>query len=171
MSRATVRAALKEFLAPPTVDGLNTVFGTPPKTLMDHTYTEGQPPGTASGAVGALFIEGQEDTPSATDGAGGFRMTTYQAQVQVFHMSIEPDADDAMAHFDHVIDGLVDRLRADPSLGTGTGGPIGSGQILSGAYEHLSVQFGEPEEAGETGGAIATWAVVRFPVAEMNRAT
>jgi hypothetical protein len=43
--------------------------------------------------------------------------------------------------------------------------------LISGAYEGLEVEYGEPELGTEDGGWVDTWAVVRFPVLEWNQVT
>lgn len=165
MSRATVREALHTYLSNPLVNGFGAIARTQPKDLRDLSYTSGAP-GVVSGAIGVIFFENQAETPQAPDGAGGMRLTTYTVAVQVFHQSYEADAESAMDHFDGCVDALCTRLRSDPSLGQPHNGPI-----ISGAYESLSVEFGEPQLDAPDGGGISTWAVVRFPVLEWNQAT
>lgn len=163
MSRQVVRAAVAAFLQPPNVAGLNHVWTSKPKDLGAVSYTQGQPPGTANGALGMVSITGQEERPITLDGAGGGRLVTYQVQVEIFHRSIEPTAEAAMGHFDSVVDGLCSRLRSDPSLAAA------NPAIISSAHESLAVEFGEPELATPDGGAVDTWAAVRFPVLSYER--
>lgn len=173
MSRASIRAAVTAYLQPsngvPVVTGLYTVLPTQPKTL-DSVYFDGGQPGIASGAVGVVFFERQHEQAQTMDGNGGGRLTNYGLAFQVFHRSVEDDASVAMSHFDSVIDALCTRLRSDPSLGLGVATAQAQG-LISSAYESLSVEFGEPEAASIGGGAVDTWAVVRFDVLEWNQPT
>lgn len=169
MSRASVRSAVSTYLAPPAVAGLNVVLPTQPKDLGGIEFTSGVA-GEDSGAIATLFIQHQEEGPGAMDGAGGGRLTTYQVAVQVFHRSVEPKAEAAMDHFDGVVDALCNRLRSDPRLGL-TQAQADAVHLISGAYEALTVEFGEPQLGNEDGGWVDTWAVVRFPVLEWNQVT
>lgn len=170
MSRAQVRSVVTAYLQPPAVSGLNVVLRSQPKDLGGLSYFEGAAPGVSSGAIGVVTIESQAEQPVALDGAGGGRLTEYQVGVQVFHISDEPDARDAMDAFDGVVDALIAHLRSDPRLGL-TQAQADAQGLLSGAYQQLQVEFGEPELADADGGAVRTWCVVRFPVQEWNQAT
>ena len=158
MSRATVRAAIQSFLAPPAVAGLNVIWPTKPKDLGSKSFAEGQPAGTKSGAMAAIMCEHQHEKFEGFDGGGGVRLITYLVRLEIFHRSTERKAEDAMAHFDSVVDGVCDRLRRNPSLG--------GAAILSSAVEQLSVEYGDPELTSPDGGGVDTWAAIRFAVQE-----
>lgn len=169
MSRATIRAAVVAWLKDPThaITGLNTVLGTPPRDLAQAgiNFTSGAP-GVVSGAIVITFLRGQTETPQAIDGAGGGRLTTHTAELQVIHKSAEPDPTDAMADFDRIIDALLNLLRTDPQMGQAHTGPI-----ISMAYEGLTVDYGDPEQSAEDSGTLVTWAKITFPVLEWNQVT
>lgn len=170
MSRAIVRAVLTAFLQPPAVAGLNVMLSAQPRDLSDHSYTEGAGPGVSSGAIGVAVIENMHEAVQTMDGRGGGRETTYTAAVQVFHASVEPKAEDAMAAFDAVVDAICQRLRTDPMLGQTLAAANAAGWI-SGAHQSLSVEYGEPTQGQADSGEILTWAVIRFPVIEWNQPT
>ena len=169
MSREGIRKQVATFLAPPVVAGLNAMLAAKPRDLGGVDFTSGKP-GETHGAIGVVAIEHQTEQAEAMDGAGGGRLTRYTVAVQLFHRSVEPKAELAMDQFDAVVDLALNRLRSDPSLGLGQPAASEAG-LISGAYEGLEVEYGEPELGTEDGGWIDTWAVVRFPVLEWNQVT
>lgn len=169
MSRASIRAAVTAYLQPPAVAGLNLVARSKPRDLSGAYFGSGAP-GESSGAIGVVTIRGQHEQPEAMDGAGGGRLTSYVVEVEIFHRSVQPTAEAAMDDFDALIDAATKKLRSDPSLGLGTTQAQQQG-LISGAYQSLEVEFGDPEMAEADGGWIDTWAVIRFTVLEWNQVT
>lgn len=170
MSRQSIRKQVAAFMVTaPHLAGLNRVLAAKPRDLSGVDFTSGAP-GETAGAIGVVSIEHQTEQAEALDGAGGGRLTRYTVALQLFHRSVEPKAEDAMDQFDGVVDLALNRLRSDPSLGLGQPGASAVG-LISGAYESLEVEYGEPELGTEDGGWIDTWAVVRFPVLEWNQVT
>jgi hypothetical protein len=149
------------------VTDLNTVMGFFPRDLAQAgiQFTSGAP-GVVSGAIAVVFIGYQTEEPKAFDGAGGGRQTTYIANIQIYHRSAEPDPNDAQTNFDAIMVSLLDLFRTDPQMGQAHDGPI-----INMAYEHLTVDYGEPEQAADDSGALLTWATISFPVLEWNQVT
>ena len=162
MSWETVRDAVTAFLAPPAVPGLNFVWAAPPRTTGGVTFTDGQPPGTASGAITTVNLTGLTDRRISIDGQGGFREIIYRVRLDLMHRSVELDEVAAAKHLDDVIEGILQMLRADPSLG-------GVTNILDSAHE-MSVARGDTEQ-GTTDGSLDTLVEVEFPVTEVRRVT
>jgi hypothetical protein len=169
VSRKSIRHLVATYLTQHPVTGLNNVLPAKPKDLGGMQFTSGAP-GETSGAVGVVTVEHQTEQAEAMDGAGGGRLTRYTVGLQLFHRSVEPKAEDAMDQFDDVVDATCNQLRSDPSLGLGQPAAMNAG-LVSGAYEGLEVEYGEPELGTEDGGWVDTWAVVRFPVLEWNQIT
>lgn len=169
MSRASVRAAVTAYMQPPAVSGLNVVLSTQPRDLGGIEWGSGAP-GQTDGAIGIVFVRSQDELPKVFDGAGGGRETVYVVEFRLFHRSVQPDAKDAMDAFDSLVDAVCTHLRSDPWLGLGQANATAQG-LISAAHEGLSVEHGDPELLTPDGGAIETWAVIRFPVHEWNQPT
>lgn len=159
MSRATVRAAILSFFAPPAVPGLNTLYSAHPKRISGPDFRAGQPAGTQSGAVGVVFLSGENEKRIAIGGEhSGKKRVFYQAEIQVFMHSIHSKSEDAMADFDAVIDGVKARLRSDRRLDDW---PV----IFEAGEGSLSGAYGEPRVLQD--GSTEIWGSVQFEVSEV----
>lgn len=159
MSRATVRQAVVSFFQPPAVGGLNKVYSSAPKRIAGPEFREGQPSGTFSGAVGVVHLSAENEQRIAIGGEhSGKKWVHYTVELQVFLHSIHTHAEDAMADFDSVIDGVKERLRSDRRLDDW---PI----IFEAGERELSGEYGEPRVLQD--GSTEIWGAVRFEVSEV----
>lgn len=159
MSRATIRAAVATFFAPPAVTGLNTIYTTFPKRVPGNQFRYGQPAGTKSGSVGIVHIINEREERIAIGGpTSGKKWVHYTVELQVYCHSIETHAEAAMDFFDTVIDGVKARLRSDRWLNDY---PV----IFEAGERELSGYYGEPKVLAD--GASEVWGAVRFEVSEV----
>ena len=161
MSRAQVRAQLYDFLSTATITDLNKVWTSFPKQM---NFQENATAGQLSRAQAVIFIESEFETRIALGGAtSGKKRIDYTVVVQVFHHSLEQNAELAMDSFDAVIDGIKDRLRSDHRFGN----PSGT-LVWQGAEPEIMVDYGSPATSNR--GATETWAGIRFQVTQMLNA-
>ena len=159
MSRATVRAAVAEFFAPPAVPGLNKVFTAMPKRVEGTWFRYGQPAGTLSGMVAVVHIESEDEERIAIGGEhGGKKWVHYTVALDLYSHSVHRHAEDAMNDFDAVVDGVKDRLRSDRRLNDW---PV----IFEAGERQLSGEYGEPVVNAD--GSTEIWGRVRFEVSEV----
>ena len=159
MSRATVRKAVSDFFQPPAVSGLNYVFTSYPKRITGEQFRYGQAAGTKSGAVGVVHIISEREERIAIGGAtSGKKWVHYTVEMQVYCHSVELLAEDAMAFFDSVIDGVKAHLRSDRWLNDY---PV----IFEAGERELAGYYGDPKVTGD--GASEIWGAVRFEVSEV----
>jgi len=157
MSRATARSGLAAFLTN-AVTGINTVYTTfpNPQDIPGDAFFNGQPAGTASGAVLVVFIADEVEERIAM---GGQKRIDYTVELHLFHRSTGT-ADDAMAHFDGVVEALKVLLR-----GSTTSADHTLGGTFWQAYETpITTQYGIP---AANGALTETWAVVNVTATEM----
>jgi hypothetical protein len=144
------------------IDTLNQVFTSFPKRI---NFQVNSFPGQVSRAAAVVFIESEGETRIAIGGAyDGWKRVDYEVALQVFHHSLQKNAEDAMEDFDNVVDAIQDRLRA----GGHTLGNTDLNIIWQAAEPQVNVQYGEP--LTNEGGATETWAAIRFTVTQMIRA-
>lgn len=162
MSRRQVRDNVVRWVGEAQIDTLNQVFTSFPKRI---NFQVNSFPGQVSRAAAVVFIESEGETRIAIGGAyDGWKRIDYEVALQVFHHSLQKNAEDAMEDFDNVVDAIQDRLRA----GGHTLGNPDLNIIWQAAEPQINVQYGEP--LTNEGGATETWAAVRFTVTQMIRA-
>lgn len=171
MSRKVVRENVANWIRDAQITTLNQVFTSFPKRINFQTDSF---PGQNSRAAAVVFIENEQESRLAiggvnamTDnyGAGkGWKRVDYGVALQVFHHSLQRNAQDAMDDFDQVIDDIKERLRA----GQHTLGNDNPNEIWQAAEQSIDVQYGEP--LTNEGGATETWAAIRFTVTQMIEA-
>lgn len=161
MSRANVRSQLVTFLKSSSVTDLNQVFSSFPKQInFQVNATAGQ----KSRAAGVVFIEREHEYRIALGGNNnGKKRIDYDVVVQLFHHSMQNNAEDAMNDFDVTVDGIKDLLRSDHRFGN----PDGS-IIWQGAEPEINVDYAEPQTNER--GATETWAAIRFQVTQIYTA-
>jgi len=164
MSRAVVRARVQDYIASAQITTLNQVFSSFPKRI---DFQVNSFPGQQSRAAAVVFLESESESRLAIGGVTsqgdglGIKRVDYQVALQIFHHSLQRNAEDAMGDFDQLIDAIKDRLRNgwhelgenDPNL------------IWQAAEPSIDVQYGEP--LTKEGGATETWAAIRFTVTQM----
>ena len=167
MSRATVREAVRNWIASAQITTLNQTLSSFPKRI---NFQVNSFPGQNSRAAAVVFIENEQESRIAIGGVGamaeggfgkGWKRVDYGIALQVFHHSLQRNAEDAMTDFDNLIDAIKERLRA----GQHTLGVENPNIIWQAAEPAIDVQYGEP--LSNEGGATETWAAIRFTVTEM----
>jgi len=159
--RVGVRQTLYTFLANPPITGLNVIHTSFPKRIQ---FQENAQPGQLSRAQAVIFIQAENETRLAIGGAtNGWKRIDYNVIVQIFHHSLQRNAQDAMADFDTLVDAIKTRLRSDHNFGDTTGTLVwqGAEPIINGTY-------GEPSTTND--GATETFAELQFDVTEMIQA-
>jgi hypothetical protein len=166
MSRKVVREAVQSWIASAQIDTLNQTFTSFPKRIDFQTNSF---PGQNSRAAAVVFIESEDEQRIAIGGVGnmpvgegfGIKRVDYSIALQIFHHSLQRNAQDAMNDFDELIDAVKTRLRQ----GQHTLGETNPNLIWQAAEPSISVQYGEP--LTNEGGATETWCAIRFTVTEM----
>lgn len=161
VGRAQVRSTLAAFIDPPAVDGINQVFTSFPKRI---NFQENALAGEKNRCAAVIFIETETETRIAVGGAfDGWKRVDYTVVIQLFHHSLERNAEDAMANFDMTVDNLKEKLRSDHNFGDPSGV-----LVWQGAEPVIDAVYGEP--ISQNGTSVETWASLRFPVTQMIQA-
>ena len=159
--RVGVRATLASFISNPQIATLNQVFTSFPKRINFQVNSQ---TGQLSRAAAVVFIASERETRLAVGGAtNGWKRVDYGIVLQVFHHSLQRDAEDAMADFDILIDNIKTRLRSDHTFGDPTGT-----LVWQGAEPIITANYGEPKTIAE--GATETYAELQFDVTQMTQA-
>ena len=167
MGRRIVREKVAQWISSAQIDTLNQVFTSFPKRI---NFQVNSFPGQNSRAAAVVFIENESEmrlaiggvAPMSSGGEGkGWKRVDYAIALQIFHHSLQREAEDAMDDFDKLIDAIKDRLRS----GQHTLGDEDPNEIWQAAEPNIDVQYGEPvtNEQGST----ETWAAIRFTVTQM----
>jgi len=159
--RTGVRATLATFLSTPPIATLNQVFTSFPKRI---NFQVGSTAGQLSRAAVVVFIQSENETRLAIGGAtNGWKRVDYSIVLQIFHHSLQRNAEDAMTDFDTLVDNIKTRLRSDHRFGDSTGT-----LVWQGAEPIINATYGEPSTVAE--GATETYAELQFDVTEMIQA-
>ena len=159
--RTGVRATLASFLTTPQIVTLNQVFTSFPKRI---NFQVNSVAGQLSRAALVVFIQSENETRLAIGGAtNGWKRVDYSIVLQVFHHSLQRNAEDAMTDFDTLVDNIKTRLRSDHRFGDSTGT-----LVWQGAEPIINATYGEPSTVAE--GATETYAELQFDVTEMIQA-
>ena len=159
--RTGVRATLASFLTTPQIATLNQVFTSFPKRI---NFQVNSTAGQLSRAAVVVFIQSENETRLAIGGAtNGWKRVDYSIILQIFHHSLQRNAEDAMTDFDTLVDNIKTRLRSDHRFGDSTGT-----LVWQGAEPIINATYGEPSTVAE--GATETYAELQFDVTEMIQA-
>lgn len=159
--RTGVRATLATFLTTPQIATLNQVFTSFPKRI---NFQVNSIVGQLSRAALVVFIQSENETRLAIGGAtNGWKRVDYSIVLQIFHHSLQRNAEDAMTDFDTLVDNIKTRLRSDHRFGDSTGT-----LVWQGAEPVINATYGEPSTVAE--GATETYAELQFDVTEMIQA-
>jgi hypothetical protein len=159
--RTGVRATLASFLTTPQITTLNQVFTSFPKRI---NFQVNSTAGQLSRSAVVVFIQSENETRLAIGGAtNGWKRVDYSIILQIFHHSLQKNAEDAMTDFDTLVDNIKTRLRSDHRFGDATGT-----LVWQGAEPVISATYGEPATVAE--GATETYAELQFDVTEMIQA-
>lgn len=154
-----VRDAVATFLRAGNIPDLAWVYASPPFDESEIPWDDLIQPGNPTRCFAVVFIDSDSDQVIAWDGEGGRRVCTYQVSLELFFQNVSGDASAAQAVLDEITDGVKQRLRFDPALGTDQT----TSQIIQAATEQLDVDRGRPERFGE-GNTFGAWTAVRFSV-------
>lgn len=131
MPRATVRAAITQYLASAGVAFLGEVFPHPPKVTAEGEFAIGKFPGKGSGAVVYVYLEEQSEERIREIGLSlGGKMRTYKVRLICFLRSVKPKAEDVDADNDTFIDSLVLAIQQNRTPGTGAVFQWGEGDTV-----------------------------------------
>lgn len=158
-SSAIVRQAVAAYLTAAAIPNLAQVYADPPFDTSNIPWSQINPPGTTTNAVGVIFIDSDEDTTVAMDGAGGRRVVTYDVSLELLLVDVSGQPAGAQSAMDDLIDAVKVRLRTDPALGTDQS----ESAIIQAAVSQLFVERGRPVRPGQ-GNGWACWAGVHFQV-------
>lgn len=159
--RASVRTTLYNYLKNANIGQLNQLFTSFPKRI---NYQVNSQPGQLSRAAAVIFIQSEREKRIAIGGAtNGWKQVDFTVVLQIFHHSMQRDAEDAMADFDTLIDNIKTTLRADHRFGDTSGN-----LVWQGAEPAIDTLYGEPVTSDN--GATETFAEIRFDVTEMIQA-
>lgn len=161
VGRTELRSTLATFIEPPAVNGINQVFTSFPKRI---NFNEMALAGEANRCAAVIFIEAETESRVAVGGAfNGWKRVDYTVAIQLFHHSLERNAEDAMANFDIVVDNLKEKLRSDHNFGNPSGY-----FVWQGAEPDIDCIYGEP--LSQKGTSTETWGTIRFTVTQMIQA-
>jgi len=159
--RANLRSTLYSYLVGAAIPTLNQVFTSFPKRInFQVNATAGQ----MSRAAAVIFIQSERETRLAIGGAtNGWKRIDYTVVLQVFHHSMQNNAEDAMADFDTLVDNIKGTLRASHNFGDSS-----QVNVWQGAEPAIDCLYGEPVTSDN--GATETFAEIRFDVTQMIQA-
>jgi hypothetical protein len=159
--RVGVRDTLYNWLINGNIKHLNQIFTSFPKTV---NFELNSVAGELSRAAVVIYIQAERETRIAVGGPyTGWKRVDYTVVLQIFHNSVEPAAQAAMADFDILIDSIKERLREDHNFGDTTGT-----LVWQGAEPAINALYGEPSTSDS--GATDTFASLEFEVTEMIQA-
>jgi hypothetical protein len=118
MSRATVRAAITDYLANAGIENLSTVKPFPAKFTSEAEFYDGEDPGHSSGAIIYIFFENQTENRVALGGAhDGRKVIEYTVALDCFMRSNHKRSEDAGLDNETFLDSLEAAIRADRNAG------------------------------------------------------
>ena len=159
--RANLRATLNSYLVGAAIPTLNQVFTSFPKRINFQVNAQ---PGQMSRSACVIFIQSERETRLAIGGAtNGWKRIDYTIVLQVFHHSLQNNAEDAMADFDTLTDNIKGTLRASHNFGDSS-----QVNVWQGAEPAIDCLYGEPVTSDN--GATETFAEIRFDVTQMIQA-
>ena len=159
--RTAVRYQLSEFISNPPIENVNQVFTSFPKII---NYEVNAQAGQMTRSAVVVYIADEYENRLAIGGAhSGWKRVDYTVILQLYVHSLHPNAEEAMAEFDILIDNIKARLRSDHNFGDETGV-----LVWQGAEPVIIGRYGEPATAHE--GATDIFAELEFDVTEMIQA-
>jgi len=161
VGRSQLRSTLYSYLVGASIPTLNQIFTSFPKRINFQVNTQ---PGQLSRSALVIFIQSERETRLAIGGAtNGWKRVDFQVVLQVFHHSMQNNAEDAMTDFDTLLDDIKNTLRASHNFGDTT-----QVNVWQGAEPVIDCLYGEPITSDN--GATETWAEIRFDVTQMIQA-
>lgn len=157
-----MRAAIVEYFDQ-AVEGLGAVYPAKPKNIKaTDYYVEGYD----FGAIAYPYIETQHERRFEIVGEGQGRRgkwVTYMIGLVVEFRAKARASETAIDNHDSLIDGIVERLCADPLLGTTDGTVFRAGEGDGLGADDIEVVSDLPQHEGDHS---TIWSVVRFTVIE-----
>ena len=165
MSRQSVRDAVAAWLGGtadpviscrytggPTTPLLGAVYSSPPRVMPDADFTAGQGDGVLTGAAAVIRILREDEQRMAGAWQTGIKRKGYEVAIDVYVLSRQELAEDAMADADTVFDAVADRVRSNPTLG-GALFSVGEGDVAgsSGSRGQFAWSFEEPTVDPDSG--------------------
>lgn len=123
MSRATVRAAVADYLQGAGISLLGSVFQHPMKVTPEGEFVLNETPGTATGAVIYVHLEDQFERRLGAgaplgSGAAGLKLRQYKVNLICVLRSDKPDAQDVGDDNDTFLDSLVAAIETSRTAGS-----------------------------------------------------
>jgi hypothetical protein len=178
MSREDVRVGIAKYFGGTTKDARNFYRPSPLKALGlsgvrayyndrlddNRDYVEGLDPGAMFGAVMGVHLATTNETRLTI---GGTLDRPYSVELYVWYMASKPPPEDAQSAFDDLLDAVVARIRADPTLGmdVNSGAPTivtQAGEGARGITTTSAVPYSEPG-AATYGSAVISFDVSTYP--------
>lgn len=161
MAARQVRAAIRDYIAP--TAGVTRAFKDEPRFAGEEQWY------TADGAHGTVVyvhIDDERETRLTVTGSPAVgKQIEYDISIVILYEYVIPDDEvdpaDWVDGLDDLIGALKARLRADPTMGTGTGGVIWQAAQEDGAL-HIARDL--PKLAS---GVVRSWNVLQFKASEM----
>lgn len=154
MSRATVRAAVAAWFAPPNVAKLNRVDVAKTRNFKSQTLYSGT---DRYGVTAYVRIETVREERITAPAVAGKKRLDYDVALVFLFRSKARAALDAMSDLDTFIEALKTRLRADPRLGQ-------ADTVIWQAGQQLLEVITDDEQYDAT--QQVTWGALRFDVTE-----
>jgi hypothetical protein len=161
VGRTQLRSTLYNYLTSASIPTLNQIFTSFPKRINFQVNAQS---GQMSRAAAVIFIQSERETRLAIGGAtNGWKRVDFQVILQIFHHSVQNNAEDAMTDFDTLVDNIKDTLRASHNFGDSS-----QVNVWQGAEPVIDAMYGEPVTSDS--GATETFAEIRFDVTQMIQA-
>jgi hypothetical protein len=167
VSSSSVRSIVANYFEAATIPGLNKVFTAPPYWADGSTWQLNLQDN--AGAIAALHVVEEREKRLTLPVFTGSKMIHYNLGLMVFYQWIQPQAltapDEAgwSAPLDVILEGIKDRLRADPQCGV----PQGDVWQSSQDDPDIVIRRDLPRNAP---GKVFAWNVVEFNVYEIVEA-
>lgn len=171
MGAATVRAAITSYFAGAALTGLQHVYQECPWWLDGDQFDLAG--GDDFGAVAYVHLSEQRETRIALPAVQGIKAVTWDVALVVLFQYLVPssfpagqDESSWVTPLDALLDGLIARLRADQTLGTGHNGVI----FQAGESVDDVVLRRDLPRIDAQGGKVWCWQVLEFKAVEMIQA-
>ena len=167
MSTASVRAEVANYFQTASIPGLNKVFTAPPSWADGSAWQLNLQ--NNAGAIAALHVVEEREKRLTLPVFTGSKMIHYSLGLMVFYQWINPqaltapDEDGWNAPLDVILQGIKDRLRADPQCG------VPQGDVWQSAQDDPDVTI-RRDLPRQSPGKVFAWNVVEFNVYEIVNA-
>jgi hypothetical protein len=166
MSRASIRAAvLAYFTGTP---GISTLAQDEPWFTPGQAWINNGIPGTSC----YVHINGQSESIESLGGANLQKVVTYDVALVIQYQyaipaNPSPTRDDYATGLDALIDTIVRKIRADPTLGCAANGPVWQ----AGIHDGDNVAVSDLPQRDPSGGKVWSISFVKFKTMEIVQGT